>query len=152
LTIGAAWIAHTALTERLERTDPIFLRLNLLVLLVVAFLPFPTRLVAEALGNTDSERVAVILYGLTLMAIRVLGYALSTYAQRRHLYKVQTEGTELRREGQDFLPVLAGYALSVLVGLAWPVVSVGLYFGIAIVLVVPFGELTRVLFRNPERD
>jgi TMEM175 potassium channel family protein len=71
LTIGAAWIAHTALTERLERTDQIFLRINLLVLLVVAFLPFPTRLVAEAPGNSDSECVAVALYDLTLMAIRV---------------------------------------------------------------------------------
>jgi uncharacterized membrane protein len=49
LTIGAAWLAHTALTDRLAQSDSIFLRLNLLVLLVVAFLPFPTRLVADAL-------------------------------------------------------------------------------------------------------
>jgi uncharacterized membrane protein len=28
--IGAAWIDHTALTERLERSDSVFLRLNLL--------------------------------------------------------------------------------------------------------------------------
>ena len=30
LTIGAAWLAHTTLTDRLARTDPLFLRLNLL--------------------------------------------------------------------------------------------------------------------------
>ena len=40
LTIGAAWLAHTSLTDRLAQSDSIFLRLNLLVLLVVAFLPF----------------------------------------------------------------------------------------------------------------
>jgi len=38
LTIGAAWLGHTALTDRLARVDSIFLRLNLLVLLVVVFL------------------------------------------------------------------------------------------------------------------
>ena len=37
LTIGAAWLAHTALTDRLAQSDSIFLRLNLLFLLVVAF-------------------------------------------------------------------------------------------------------------------
>ena len=41
LTIGVAWLAHTALTDRLAHTDPIFLRLNLLLLLAVVYLPFP---------------------------------------------------------------------------------------------------------------
>src|SRR5262245_39019129 len=35
-TIGAAWLAHTALTEFLDRADATFVRLNLLLLLVVA--------------------------------------------------------------------------------------------------------------------
>ena len=74
LTIGAAWLGHTALTERLTRSDPIFLRINLLVLLVVTFLPFPTRLVADSLHEgTDAERVAVTVYGLTLLAVRAPG-------------------------------------------------------------------------------
>ena len=85
LTIGAAWLAHDALTDRLAQSDSIFLRLNLLLLLVVAFLPFllvvaflpfPTRLVADALQQSaDAERVAVTFYGLTLLAIRLLGRA-----------------------------------------------------------------------------
>ena len=38
LTIGGAWLGHTALTDRLTQVDSLFLRLNLLLLLVVAFL------------------------------------------------------------------------------------------------------------------
>jgi uncharacterized membrane protein len=72
LTIGAAWLGHTALTDRLERTDSIFLRLNLLLLLVVTFLPFPTGLVGEALREPSSERVFVTMYGLTLLTIRLM--------------------------------------------------------------------------------
>ena len=71
LTIGAAWLGHTQLTEGLARTDPLLLRINLLVLLVVAFLPFPTKLVADALHSNTNERVFVTMYGLTLLAIRV---------------------------------------------------------------------------------
>ena len=73
LTIGGAWLLHTGLTDQLARTDPIFLRLNLLVLLVVVFLPFPTHLVAEALHQTRGERVYVTMYGLALLVIRLLG-------------------------------------------------------------------------------
>ena len=73
LTIGAAWLGHTALTDRLARTDSVLLRLNLLLLLAVTFLPFPTGLVGEALREPSSERVFVTLYGCTLLAIRLLG-------------------------------------------------------------------------------
>jgi hypothetical protein len=48
LSIGAAWLGHTSITARLSHVDPVLLRINLLLLLLVAFLPFPTRLVADA--------------------------------------------------------------------------------------------------------
>ena len=58
LTIGGAWLAHTALTERLTRADPIFLQINLVLLLVVAFLPFPpTRLIADAPARMSRPNV-----------------------------------------------------------------------------------------------
>jgi uncharacterized membrane protein len=98
LTIGAARLAHTALTDRLARADSLFLRLNLLVLLVVVFLPFPTHLIAEALAlhDTSGERAYVTLYGLTLLAIRLLGSALDAYARHEHLYSPKGEGEELQ--------------------------------------------------------
>jgi len=39
---------------------------------VVAFLPFPTKLVTDALHDVGDERVAITIYGLTLLAIRLL--------------------------------------------------------------------------------
>jgi len=147
LTIGAAWLAHTALTDRLAQSDSIFLRLNLLVLLVVAFLPFPTRLVADALQHTDAERVAVTVYGLTLLVIRLLGSALAEYARREHLYLPPGEGKDPPGEQRKLLPVVIGYMIAILIGLLLPVVAVAIYFGIAVYLVVPFREVARLLFR-----
>ena len=106
LTIGAAWLAHTTLTDRLAHSDSIFLRLNLLLLLVVACLPFPTRLVA--LQHIDAERVAVTFYGLTLLAIRVLGTGLAEYARREHLYSPPERARNRRANSEDFCPSSPG--------------------------------------------
>jgi uncharacterized membrane protein len=146
LTIGAAWLGHSALTDRLTRADPLLLRINLLLLLVVAFLPFPTRLFAQALHNVSGERVFVTLYGLTLVAIRALGFALDEYASREHLYARDGETDESRMEQQKLLSVLIGYAIAILVGLALPRLAVVFYVGIAVYMIVPFREVARLFF------
>jgi uncharacterized membrane protein len=148
LTIGGAWLLHSALTDQLARVDQLFLRLNLLVLLVVVFLPFPTGLVAEYLHKTGDERVYVTLYGLTLLAIRLLGSALDAYARYAGLYSPAKEGGELHSTRRKFLPAVIGYMIAILIGLALPVAAVALYFGIAVYVVVPFREAARVLVRR----
>jgi uncharacterized membrane protein len=148
LTIGGAWLLHTALTDQLARADSLFLRLNLLVLLVVVFLPFPTGLVAEYLHKSSDERVYVTLYGLTLLAIRLMGSALDAYARYAHLYSPKGEGEELQSTQRKFLPVVIGYVIAILIGLLLPVAAVALYFGLAVYLVVPFREAARVLARR----
>lgn len=148
LTIGGTWLQHTALTDQLASVDQLFLRLNLLVLLVVVFLPFPTKLVADALHNTSGERVYVTLYGLTLLTIRLLGFTLDAYARYEHLYSPAGEGEELHSTQRKFLPVVIGYVIAILIGLVLPVLAVALYFGIAVYLVVPFREAARVLARR----
>ena len=154
LTIGVSWLLHTALTDQLARIDQLFLRLNLLLLLVVVFLPFPTQLIAEALRSEDTSggRVYVTMYGLTLLVIRLLGSALDAYARHEHLYapakEGDEEGEELHSTRRKFLPVVIGYVIAILIGLALPVLAVAFYFGIAVYLVVPFREAARVLIRR----
>jgi uncharacterized membrane protein len=150
LTIGVSWLLHTALTDQLTGVDQLFLRLNLLVLLVVVFLPFPTGLIADALRkhDTSGERVYVTLYGLTLLAISLLGSALDAYARYVHLYSSAGEGEELHRTHRKFLPAVIGYVIAILIGLILPLAAVALYFGLAVYLVMPFREAARVLIRR----
>ena len=149
LTIGATWLAHTALTDRLTQADPLLLRLNLLLLLAVVFLPFPTHLIAEYLHNGSDERVYVTLYGLTLLAIRLLGSALDAYARHEHLYSPHEDDEEPQGTQRKLLPVVIGYVIAILIGLVAPQVAVALYFGIAVYLIVPFREVARLVFRRP---
>jgi uncharacterized membrane protein len=151
LTIGAAWLFHAAMTDELDRVDAIFLRINLILLLFVTFLPFPTRLVGEGLHEPESERVFVTLYGLTLLAMRLMLYALDAYAARERLYSKggdEEEEEDLRLDRRNLLPVLAGYLITILIGLVLPVVAVALYLVLAVYLVVPFREVTRLFRRS----
>ena len=136
LTIGAAWLGHTQLTDRLEQADPLLLRINLLLLLVVAFLPFPTKLVAEALHSNTSERVFVTMYGLTLLAIRVLGFALDAYARRERLYSPPDASEAQQDEPRELLPALGGYLAAIAVGIVLPQLAVAIYFGVALYMIL----------------
>ena len=126
LTIGAAWIGHHALTDRLDRVDVILLRLNLLFLLVVSFLPFPTRLVADALQKgTESEPVAAVAYGLTLLAIRLLFFVMDAYTRRAHLVAADIEDPDLDEERRKFGFVIVAYLVTIVISFVTPIVAGG---------------------------
>jgi len=83
LTIGAVWLAHHSLFVRLRFVDPALMRINIVLLMVVSLLPFPTGLVADAIDvSRDSERAAVVVYGITLLVIDLLLLAASRYAAK----------------------------------------------------------------------
>jgi uncharacterized membrane protein len=147
LTIGGVWVVHHGLTDRLDRVDQIFLRLNLLLLLAVSFLPFPTRLVADALDkNTNWQRVAAAVYGLTLLAIRLLFAGLGGYARRAHLGRPGADDPDLLDAHKKFRIAVGGYVVTIGLGLVVPIVAIVLYFAIAIFLIVPFGAVGRAVF------
>ena len=147
LTIGAAWLAHSAMTDRLKGADSLLLRINLMLLLVIAFLPFPTKLVAAALHDTNGERVFVTMYGLTLLTIRLVGFALDAYARHEHLYEGGAPDAELQTQRRDIWPTVAAYVIAIIVGLVLPTLAVALYFALAVFLVLPWRDL-RLAFRH----
>lgn len=146
MTIGAAWLGHSSITDRLVRADPLLLRINLLLLFVVAFLPFPTKLIAEALGDRNDERVFVTMYGLTLLTMRLLLTAVDTHARHARLYSDAEADEELQTDRETILGVGIAYGVAILVGLVFPTAAVLLYLALGVLLVVPFQHLRRMLF------
>ena len=81
LTVGGVWLAHHSLFTRLRYVDPMLMRINVLLLMAAAFLPFPTGLLAEAFhASRDAERAAVVAYGATAILIELLLAAAVRYA------------------------------------------------------------------------
>jgi uncharacterized membrane protein len=141
-TIGAAWLGHNAITEYLDRADAAFVRLNLLLLLVVSFLPFPTRLVAEFIHQDEAERVAVTFYGIILLLSSVLLQVLWRYAVRAHLVRPDTADEEIELLTERLTPGLGAYLVLIVSGLFLPIIAVIGFLGIALYYIIPFRRLS----------
>jgi uncharacterized membrane protein len=131
-TIGAIWLGHNAITDYLHRADTTLLRINLLLLLFVSFLPFPTRLVSEYVNTDQAERVAVTFYGLTLLTAGVLLSVVWRYALHARLVRPDAGDEEITLLTHRLTPGLVGYGLLIIVGLFSPVVAVIGYFLVAL--------------------
>jgi Endosomal/lysosomal potassium channel TMEM175 len=92
--IGGVWIAHSNLTQFIKAADPDLMRLNLMLLLFVSFLPFTTAIAAthlfasnltfhEVTVSTPTERVAVVVFGLNLTLAALMVYLMLRHAGRR---------------------------------------------------------------------
>lgn len=148
ITIGVAWIGHSATTDALAHVDAVFLRLNLLLLLFIVFLPFPTKLVTDAFGDSDAERVAVTVFGLNLLVIRLLGIVLDRYARAEGLYRPD-EDEELTQARAKSASGLVMYGFAIVVGLVLPGIAVAVYFAIALYLAVPWRDVANLVRPRP---
>jgi uncharacterized membrane protein len=84
LTIGGVWFSHHMLFSRLRFVDRMMMRINLLLLMVAAFLPFPTKILAESLRSPESTaRTAVVMYGTTILVIELILQGFVRYASTR---------------------------------------------------------------------
>src|SRR5437763_1238229 len=80
VVIGIMWLNHHGIFTQFERVDRGLFYLNLLLLLTVVFIPYPTGIFGEALHRGDGERVAAVFYSIT-MAINAYAWgALWLYA------------------------------------------------------------------------
>ena len=71
LVIGIIWVNHHAVMERIRNVNRPLLFLNLVFLMAVAVIPFPTALLADYLQAGHDERLAAAVYGgsMTLMGV-----------------------------------------------------------------------------------
>jgi uncharacterized membrane protein len=78
--VGIYWVAHHNTFHYIQRSDRNLLWLNILLLMCIVFLPFPTAL----LGEYPEQRVSVIIYAGTLVLTGLLLQALWWYATSRY--------------------------------------------------------------------
>jgi uncharacterized membrane protein len=137
LTIGGIWLAHHAIFTRLAYVDTRLMRLNLVLLMAISFLPFPTRLVAEAFHDTEAERTAVVFYGLSLLAVSILMGALwATAARDRDLLRPEVSEAEVDAILRATTPSVGSFVAFIVIGIALPHVAAVGYLVVAVVLVL----------------
>lgn len=134
LTIGIIWLNHRSFVDKIKRFDNRLQWLNLLLLLGVATLPFPTSLLAAYVaGGGEAASTAAAIYGLLSLAT-----ALPWVFMWRHLadepmlleppYDAAYARAELRRGSIGPLIYLVAIPLAIIA----PIVALVFYLGIAI--------------------
>jgi uncharacterized membrane protein len=77
MTIGIIWINHHAMISRLRMADHAILMLNLVLLMLVAVLPFVTSLMAGYVRKSHGETVAAAVYSGTFLLMALAFSALN---------------------------------------------------------------------------
>jgi TMEM175 potassium channel family protein len=144
LLIGVMWVNHHVCFSQIDKVDRTFLFINVGFLMSVAFLPFPTRLVAEHLRD-GGERAAALTYGVTMTLIAAGFVAFWFYAAiGRRLIAENADQRTVSGISRSYLPGVPFSTAATLVALWSPSVSLGLFAGMAVFYVLEsslFGQV-----------
>ena len=111
LVIGTYWMAHHGTFRYFGTYDRMLMWLNLLFLLSISFVPFPTAL----LGEYGEQQFAVVLYALSLAVPRLLLAVVSWYATKRNLLIENLDSRISRYHLARSLGISAFFLLSIVV-------------------------------------
>jgi uncharacterized membrane protein len=82
-TVAVLWLNHHRFFDDIEAIDVRLIQLNLTYLGLVAFLPFPSRL----LGDYGGETAAVVVFAVTVAATVAVAWLMRAHARRAGLFK-----------------------------------------------------------------
>jgi len=132
VTIGIMWINHHTIFEQIDRINRTFLVINVFFLMVIAFLPFPTHVLAASLQGADAQ-AAAFFYGLTNIAMAVTFSSLWFYAAHgRRLIAPYADSRMVSGISRAFLPGIPFYTVATLSALLSAWLAVALYASLAL--------------------
>jgi uncharacterized membrane protein len=145
MTIGIIWVNHHTLLEHCRRADRRFLYLNLLLLMTVGIVPFPTALVGRyILASRDAATAALVVYGLGAVFIAVAFSGVFFYATAsRRLVGDAAEARRLRADGRFFPIGLGAYTVGIALAFVEPKASLAVYAATAAFYALPVLPLPR---------
>ena len=131
LTIGIMWANHHLLFDNFALVDRPLLLLNILLLMLIAFVPFPTRVVAEFARSEIDRKDAALLYGLTMTTTAILFLALWMYGSRR-LLRADADSRVVSGITRSYLPGAPLYATATLLAFVNSIASLIMFAAIAL--------------------
>jgi uncharacterized membrane protein len=136
VTIGIMWVNHHTVMSQIDRVDRRFLLATVGLLLCIAFVPFPTRLVAEHIRG-EGARDAALTYGFTMVATAIMFSVTWFYASRgRRLLRADADPAIVSGISRSYLPGPWIYLSATLIAFVSPTTSVALFMATALFYVV----------------
>ena len=132
-TIGIIWMNHHTMFHEVHQVERGTLVLNLLVLLIVSFIPYPT----AVLGRYGALRSSAVLYGAVLTLLGLTYTALWRHIARRKLSRLCDDPATLRNNNYRNLIGSVGYPAGTLIAFFSPRFAVTVYLVIALIYFLP---------------
>jgi len=130
LVIGAFWMGHHRKFRFILRYDTNLVLLNILLLMGIAFIPFPTAVLGE-----NGNRTATIFYALIMAIAGLLNVAVWVYASHHNrLIEPNFTLQQRRRETLRTLVVPGVFLLSIGLAFINPVIAIYSWLLIAVLL------------------
>jgi uncharacterized membrane protein len=125
LTIGIMWVQHHRLFTLIGRSNPTFAMINVIFLMFVAFVPYPTDVLAQHLAPGHDALGATLLYGATMVGIAIMFNAIWLYASSRDGHLLRSQPTPNQRaEARGYRYGALIYALITLLAFISPIISI----------------------------
>jgi uncharacterized membrane protein len=152
LQIGVIWANHHNRFRFIVRSDHVLLFLNILFLMCVAFIPFPTALLADYLQGTERSTAGAIYAG-TLAVTAVFFTLLWLYAAANYrLVDRNLDPSLLRAMTRRFVAGMVAYLVTFLLAFVNVTASLFLIVVLALLFVLPEpGERTKPSRRRQAR-
>jgi uncharacterized membrane protein len=116
LTIGIIWMNHHTQWEQIDHADRTLMLLNLVLLMFVTLIPFPTSLLASHLHAASDQHVAAAAYAGSMLAMATAFFATYLWAIRAKLFgewlSDRHVGYLMRRNSAGLLVYVAAIALA----------------------------------------
>ncbi|MEU8211575.1 TMEM175 family protein [Micromonospora sp. NPDC049044] len=129
LLIGQVWVNHHVMFDYVRHVDRGVLFLNTVLLMVIAFLPFSTSLLAGALRAEQGLRTAVLVYGGTLWMAAALFNIIWRYLRHAALLAATLGAFGVRTIGRRFALALLWIGSGIIAGAFVPIAGVAIIAG-----------------------
>jgi uncharacterized membrane protein len=144
LFIGQVWANHHVMFDHIRAANRVVLLLNTLLLMVVAFLPFATSVLAGAERSGHGQRTAVVFYGIAFDVTALTFNAVWLYAGRHRLLSDTLDPAGATAISKRFQLALPWLATGALLGALLPVLGVAVIVAFNIFYWLPIrGETPR---------
>jgi uncharacterized membrane protein len=122
----------------IERSTHTFLMLNVLFLMTISALPWPTALVAAHLRDPDGRLVATLVYGGTMFAIAIMFNSVWRYASRGHRLLVPgVDQAALDQATKGYAAGPISYLVATLLAFWSPWISLAAFAAMALYWLLP---------------
>lgn len=143
-TIGIIWLNHHTMFHEVEHVERGTLILNLVLLLVVSFIPYPT----AVLGRYGPMRSSSVFYGAVLSILGITYTILWRHIASRGLTRDCKDSGKLRAKTYRNLIGTFGYPLGTVVAVFSPKTAVMAYLALAIFYFLPESALRMAKEQN----